>query len=196
LFPDGPSGDYADPTSNVKVHLWSQNDLELQNSRSKAKRAAFNYHRCLTFDREHDALILEDDVVLTDNWANRIADCLVRIPERLFILVVWHTWDWAFPPFEDDIFRFMYPIVAYPNGYAFTMVWSGTPAVYYPRLLLQTDFPEVMFAKIPDQPDSEFYDMIIGRYCFDQNIPIYLMTPKAAEHIGNVSSLGNTKLPI
>jgi hypothetical protein len=184
----GASDNYIEK-KNVKTVLLSTDILHELSKISKPKRAGYNYHRCLTLDRNKDALILEDDTVLSPMWEKNLADCLSRITNDKFMLSLWHAWSWLMPPPDDIVQQFVNPIISTGEG-AVMLFWSITNAVYYSSNLLKSDMPEYLKRELFEQETDEFlYDQIIGKYCFYNHVPVYLCIPPLAENIGKESSI-------
>jgi glycosyltransferase involved in cell wall biosynthesis len=187
VFPDCGSDDYLGSTDAV-VHLWSSAELVAQDRLTKGKRAGFNYVRCLTMDRTRDALILEDDCVLADDWESQLTAALARIPEENFILAVWHAWDWTFATPSPDIIRRFHNMLTTPGHF---WSWAGTNAVYYPASVLAKGLPEFIDKWQRENPNNDrtLYDGLVGIWAWENEIPIYLMTPPAAENVGTVTAI-------
>lgn len=193
VMPDCPSADYVPLCSNVEVYRWPEWLLARQDRLTKGKRAGFNYCRCLEHDRTRDALILEDDCVLAEGWEQKILAALARIPEERFILAVWHCWDWTFAtqPIEN-VTRFANMLTTIgddPTERLWT--WAGTNAVYYPASVMAMDLPEFIRRCQEERPndDSTLYDGMVGAWCFQNKVPVYLMTPPAAVNVGSITAI-------
>jgi hypothetical protein len=193
LMPDCKSVEYlGDLPETVKVHRWTNLQLHRQSTLRKGPRAAYNYARCLTFS-DRDALILEDDVILDDDWEARVISALSRIPEDRFILAIHQNWDWAIRSAPgDEVTAFVSPVFWHGSGdEAFVSHWAGTNAVYYPRSVLSSGLGTGILNELNSNPSSHriAYDMFISKWCYMYDVPVYLMTPSAARNVGSVTSI-------
>ncbi len=193
LMPDCEGIDYiGDLGENIQVHRWTPLQMFRQTRIKKSVRAAFNYCRCLTFD-DRDALVLEDDVVLDDDWETKVLSALSKIPDERFVLAVHQNWDWAIKGGPlDEVERFVSPILWHGEGTeAFVCHWAGTNAMYYSRSVLESGIGRSILKELNTNPRAHetAYDMIVSRWCYVYDVPIYLMTPSAAKNVGTVTSI-------
>lgn len=193
LMPDCESIDYiGDIGDSIQVHRWTPLQMFRQSRVTKPVRAAFNYCRCLMFG-DRDSLVLEDDVVLDDDWESRVLRALSKIPDKLFVLAVHQNWDWAIKGGPtDEVERFVSPILWHGEGTeAFVCHWAGTNAMFYPRSVLDAGIGRCILNELNTNPlaMTTAYDMLVSRWCYVANVPIYLMTPSAARNIGTVTSI-------
>jgi hypothetical protein len=194
---DGQSTNYiGECPENIKLYPLTDHEAARENGLHASVRGAINYCRCLMFSGK-DVLILEDDVVLDDGWEGKLSSALSRIPEELFILALWHPWDGKFrvPP-QDEVTRMPNNIIRIgAETKARIMGFACTQAVYYPRSVLLAGLPGHLVNLQTANMESidMFYDLDIGKWCWDNDVSVYLMTPPIARHVGTMTSIERNK---
>ncbi len=194
IMPDCEQTGYiGDVQDNIQVHPWTDLQMFRQRTLRKGARAAYNYCRCLMHSKR-DALIIEDDTVLDDDWESKVLSALSRIADDRFILAVHQNWEWAINAVPrlspgDRVTQFVSPVIL--NG-AEPIVshWAGTNAVYYPRSVLAS-LGRSILDELNTNPSSHSvaYDMLVSKWCYVFDVPVYLMTPSIARNVGTVTSI-------
>ncbi len=192
LMPDCESTEYiGEQPESVEIHPWTALQMHRQRTLKKGARAAYNYCRCLTFSKRA-ALILEDDVVLDEDWEPKVLVALSRIPEDRFILAVHQNWDWAVRSCPgDEVTRFVSPVILHGSSNEGIIThWAGTNALYYPPGLA-FEVGRIILNALNSDPESHktAYDMLVSLWCYSSNVPVYLMTPSAARNVGMVTAI-------
>jgi hypothetical protein len=208
VFVDGDSDSYITNNSPlIKTHLLPRDELTLQNSRLGRNRAGYNMCRCLTFETGKDILVLEDDVVIKDDFNKRLEAGLAEIKDKVFLLSLSHAWmeQQPVPPKNAVIHRFVPEITEKQilqmtqietNETLFVEVknwqlaiWSCSQCVYYPSGKFRNELAKHIMTRQETLPEDKLYDFLIGDYFYVFGMPIYLIIKNAAEHIGIVRSI-------
>ena len=146
------------------------------------QRAAWNYWRSLTLKKSHSTrhgmLIFEDDVLPARGWENRLYEIIRQIEskqEAPYVLTLYAAHTALEEPQPGTHFT------RYPSDTFF-----GSQAVFYPEIVREG------FAEYVKAHAVEFfrapYDLLLGEYAVNENIPIFAAVPSLVQHIGEVST--------
>ena len=145
------------------------------------QRAAWNYLRSLTLATSHPSrqgiVIFEDDVVLAGGWEDRLYNIIHQIEfkqKRPYVLTLYS----ARPLEEPQPGMHFAP---YPSKNFF-----GSQAIYFPEVVRE-GFAEYLKAHAVDSYRAP-YDLLLGEYAANENIPIFASVPSLVQHIGEVST--------
>eukprot|EP00002_Diphylleia_rotans_P034620 TRINITY_DN745_c0_g4_i1.p1 TRINITY_DN745_c0_g4~~TRINITY_DN745_c0_g4_i1.p1 ORF type:complete len:344 (+),score=45.99 TRINITY_DN745_c0_g4_i1:73-1104(+) len=191
--PTDPQMDRYRKNDSFSVH-W-MNDMEWHKIEALEVRykGFYNYWRCLSVpvhptpikisisglpngvDSYLGRLIIEDDIIAKPDFWARVQQVLNTIwaekgPDHKFILSLYQS-------------RRFYPASVY-GLYLEETAFSRTQAVFYSRTLL----PELSDHLISLYNMRDPYDIEIGRYCKEHNIPIYVVTRPPVQHVGKATT--------
>ena len=146
------------------------------------QRAAWNYLRSLTLATSDPSrqgiLIFEDDIVPAGGWEDRLYQIIRQIELEQgsrYILTLYAAQSASEEPRPGTHFA------PYPSKNFF-----GSQAVYYPENI-RAGFAEYVKAHAVDSFSGP-YDLLLGVYADNEDIPIFAAVPSLVQHIGEVST--------
>lgn len=164
---------------------------EREKNLTTTQAASYGYYRALTLSQD-PILIVEDDVMLKKDWRSFLDQAIKIIEDDAYIITFVCPFDWCVPNrrlLETDpiLQKFQYKADVVQTGAGtkadiIIFTWCNTSAVYYSKGLLQTRLPEFVNRYAID--DKAIYDLAIGYYLFNMNIPIYVVVPDGAVNLG------------
>ena len=194
LFVGGDDDSYL---ANVPFPKQKVDERGLENIRKAAK----GYYSCLTFDRNTDCLIVEDDVVFKPGWHEMFQTFKKTVKDKYYIISFINPFVYSIPEPNIDVpslqeYQYKVNLMWGEDGEepnTSVVTWVNTSAVFYPKEVLQTELPEFIYRY--GVRGNAVYDLAAGFYLFRTRIPIYLIHPPMVENLGNeYSRMGHPEL--
>lgn len=181
IFAGSPGRAFLDryEKEGCPVHGTGSEDWERIRSWNVGRKAHWNYWRCLSFPADQESvgrMIFEDDVKFAVGWKGRFYRTLAALYQLhgpCFVLALYSV-------FEQEGADSRKP------GQLFTpynaRTFMGTQGMFFPEPV-RRDFAEYIRCYGVEE-NLMPYDLLLGHYCEEQRIPMYMTLPSLVQHTG------------